>query len=293
MSLDLTGIAAYIQENPNEIASEAVLGLKSLDYLTVQPGVRSSMKVNKIVTDAILQAGGCGWSPSGTTTLSQRELTVSTYKVEEALCDEDLMPTIYQLIGKGANDENFSLENAYVDLKVKTIQNSLDNLIWKADTSGTDLFDGILKVATADVPSGNLIARTGSLIADIDSLIDLLPEGVLEEEGFTCAMSRVNFRALVKEFRTLDSNHIALFDQLANELTFPGTNLKVVGLPGLKATTNVVIYNQGNILVGTDLEADLSTSKFWWSQDNLEHRFHFGARIGVQIAIPEEVVMAV
>ena len=259
MSLDLTGIAAYIQENPNEIASEAVLGLKSLDYLTVQPGVRSSMKVNKIVTDAILQAGGCGWSPSGTTTLSQRELTVSTY----------------------------------VDLKVKTIQNSLDNLIWKADTSGTDLFDGILKVATADIPAAQQIARTGSLIADIDSLIDLLPEGVLEEEGFTCAMSRVNFRALVKEFRTLDSNHIALFDQLANELTFPGTNLKVVGLPGLKATTNVVIYNQGNILIGTDLEADLSTSKFWWSQDNLEHRFHFGARIGVQIAIPEEVVMAV
>jgi hypothetical protein len=231
MSLDVTGIANYIKENPTEINTEAILGLKSLDYLTIQPGVRSSTKVNKLVTDAVLQAGGCGWSPNGLTTLTQRELTVATYKVQEDLCDEDFMPTIFQLIGKGANDENFSLENAYVDLKVKTIQNALENLIWKADTVGGDLFDGILKVAVADVPGGQQIVRTASIIDDIDSLIDLLPEGVLEEEGFTCVMSRVNFRALVKEFRVIDSNHIALFDQLSNELVFPGTNLKVVGLP--------------------------------------------------------------
>jgi hypothetical protein len=134
MAIDVTGIVDYIKENPTEIATEAVLGLRSLDYLTIQPGVRSSIKVNKLVTDAVLQAGGCGWSPSGTTTLSQSVLVVTDYKVQEELCDEDFMPKIYQLIGKGANDENFSLETAYVDSKVKAIQNSLDNLIWNATT---------------------------------------------------------------------------------------------------------------------------------------------------------------
>lgn len=292
MALDVTGIANYIKENPTEINTEAILGLKSLQYLTIQPGVRSSMKVSKMVTDAVLQAGGCGWSPSGTTSLANRELTVASHKVQEDLCDEDFMPKIYQLIGKGTNDENFSLETAYVDLKTKNIQNALDNLLWKADTVGGDLFDGIIKIATADAPVGNQIARTGSIIADIDAMIDLVPEGVLEEEGFTCVMSRLNFRALVKEFRTLDSNHIALFDQLANELVFPGTNMKVVGLPGMKTLNDLVVYNTGNILVGTDLESEFSTSKFWWSADNMEHRFHAGFRVGVQIAIPEEVVIA-
>jgi len=293
MALDVTGITGYIKENPNEIATEAILGLTSLEYLTIQPGVRSSIDIQKLVTDAVLQTGGCGWSPSGTTTLTKRNLAVSDYKVQENLCDEDLQPTLYQLLGRGANDENFSLESAYVDLKVKTIQNSIDNLVWNATTVGAaNPFDGLIKVVVDNAPAGNQIARTGSIIADIDSLITKLPAAVLVGEGLICAMSMANYLALVVEFRTLDSNFIPLFDQMAMGFTYPGTNLQVVGISGMRAANDIMIYNKANMFVGTDLESDLSTSRFWWSADNLEHRFHFGARIGVQVAIPEEVVIA-
>jgi hypothetical protein len=105
-------------------------------------------------------------------------------------------------------------------------------------------------------------------------------------------MSMPNYLALVAEFRALNHNNIPLFDQMAMTFMFPGTNLKIVGMSGFGATNDIMIYNEANVFVGTDLESDLSTSKFWWSADNLEHRFHFGARIGVQIAIPEEVVIA-
>ena len=293
MALDVTGIADYIKQNPNEISTEAILGLTSLEYLTIQPGVRSSIEVQKLVTDAVLQTGDCGWSPSGTTTLSKRSLSVTDYKVQENLCDKDLQPKLYQLLGKGANDESFSLETAYVDLKVKTIQNTIDNLIWNATTVGAvDAFDGLIKVVVDNAPAGNQIARTGSIIADIDSLIAELPAAVLVGEGITCVMSMANYLALVVEFRTLDSNFIPLFDQMSMGFTYPGTNLSVRGVAGMRAANDIMIYNKSNMFVGTDLESDLSTSKFWWSADNMEHRFHFGARLGVQVAIPEEVVIA-
>jgi hypothetical protein len=293
MSLDVSAITGYIKENPNEISTEAILGLTSLAYLTIQPGVRSSININKLVTDAVLQNGGCGWSPSGTTTLTKRNLAVTDYKVQENLCDEDLQPTLYQLLGKGANDENFSLETAYVDLKVKKIQNTLDPLIWQATTVGAvNPFDGLIKLTVDNTPAGNQIVRTASIIDDVDALIAKLPSAVLVGEGLICAMSVANYLALVVEFRALDSNFIPLFDQTAMGFTYPGTNLKIVAMNGFGAVNDIMIYNQSNMFVGTDLESDLSTSKFWWSADNLEHRFHFGARIGVQIAIPEEVVIA-
>ena len=293
MSLSLTGIIAHIKEDPKEITTEAILGLTSLEWVNIQPGVRNAIGINKLVTNAVLQAGACGWTPSGTTTLSKRNLTVTDYMVQESLCDKTLQPTLYGLLGKGANDENFSLETAYVDLKIKTIQNTLDNLIWNATTVGSvNEFDGLIKIAVDNAPAANKFARTGSRIADIDKLIAKLPPAVLVGEGLICAMSIANYLALVVEFRTLNSNFIPLFDQNTLGFTYPGTNLRIAAIPGMGASNDIMIYNKANFFLGTDLESDFATSDFWFERGAREHRFHFGARIGVQIAIPQEVVIA-
>ena len=57
-----------------------------------------------------------------------------------------------------------------------------------------------------NAPAGNQVARTASIIADIDSLITKLPSAVLVGDGLICAMSMANYLALVVEFRTLHSN---------------------------------------------------------------------------------------
>ena len=295
MSLDTTGIIGYIKENPKQIATDAILGLESLKVLTIQPGVRSAMGINKLVTAATLQAGGCGWSPLDTTTLTKRDLSVTTYKVQEALCDEDLMPTLYQLIGKGTNDENFSIETAYVDLKGKVIGNALDSLIWNSvsvASGGSDEFDGLLQIITDDAPGGNQISRTGSVVDDMDSLIALLPSAALASNDLVAYMSRPNFLALMNELREKNYYHVESGDLNSMEMTYPYSNIKVVGVSGFGSVNSVVIANQSNLFVGTDLESELTDSKFWFSADNMEHRFHFGARIGVQVAIPGEIVIA-
>lgn len=293
MALDLSGLSAYVKDNANNIVTEAVLGFKSKQYLTVQPGIKSSENITKLVTEASLQAGACGWSPSGTTTLSKRNLAVVAYKSQEALCSQDFNSTFLQIVANaGSHGEDIPLEERYVDNKVATIGKALDAKIWQEnDTTGD--FAGFLQIVTDDVPSGNKFSRTSSVMDDIDSLLTEMPAEALVAEGLYVYMSVANYLGLMVELRDKNLFHHATGNSQAMEFVYPGTNITVVGLVGMGASNAIIMANRGNMFVGTDLENDFEVAKYEFEDFEDEHRFNFKAKIGAQIAIPEEVVAAV
>lgn len=302
MAYDVTGLTDYVKENPDRIITRAVLGMRSARFMTVQPGIKTAEKIANLVTEASLQSGACGWSPTATTTLANRLLTVTDIMSQEALCTKTLEKKMLQLkvkAGAMGGAADMPIEQVWVDNKIKQINKNFDILIWQGDKllvadPVRKWIDGLLTILDADMPAANIIIRTASIIDDIDTLITTkIPEDVLGNgEILVGFMSLSNFTKLTKEIRDKNWFHIPTTDLGDFTMRYPGIPLDVVGVTGLQGKNQIVIGHPENFFIGTDLESDFEEVKFWYSEDNLEHRFHFNARLGVQVGFPEEIVAA-
>ncbi len=95
MSFSVSTLTNYTKENEALLVSSSVLGAKTASLIksagNVMVGVKSAETINIMDTDAFFQAGGtCGWNASGTTSFTQRTVTVGKIKVQESLCPKAL-----------------------------------------------------------------------------------------------------------------------------------------------------------------------------------------------------------
>lgn len=302
MAYDVTALADYVKENPDRILTRAILGMRSARFMTVQPGIKSSEKLANLITQASLQSGACGWSPTATTTLADRLLTVEDIMSQEALCTKTLEKKMLQLKvkqGAMAGAEDNPIEAIWVENKVKQINKNIDILIWQGDKSlaGDPVrkwIDGLLKILDADMPAANIIARTASIIDDIDTLINTKISDDVLGSGNTLSgyMSISNFMKLTTEIRNKNWFHIPQNEMGDFVMRYPGVPLDLIGVTGLQSKNQIIVGQIENFYIGTDLEGDFESVKVWWSEDNQEHRFHMNFRLGVQVAFPEEVFAA-
>ena len=89
MSFSVGSLANYTNEQSTDLLVKALFGSKTATLLQssnqVQVGVKSASALNILASTVFFQADGCGWNPSGTTTFTQRNITVGAVKVEEVL----------------------------------------------------------------------------------------------------------------------------------------------------------------------------------------------------------------
>ena len=86
MGFDVSTLAAYTEQNEALLVTDSVLGAKTAALIksagNVMVGVKSAETINIMDIDAIFQAGGsCGFTASGSTTFTQRTVTVGNIKV--------------------------------------------------------------------------------------------------------------------------------------------------------------------------------------------------------------------
>jgi hypothetical protein len=181
MAYDVSGLTAYTEEHKTPLIVAAQLGSKTASLIQVAPGIKSSEKLNKLSTTVTFQANGCGFNSSGSTTLSQRTLTVGDVKVNESLCPKTLASKWTQSqLKAGARGEKESLpfEQEYTELQAATIAAQIETALWQGDTnSGTanlNKWDGFLKIIDAatnltGVVSSNAFTGTGTITAATNS----------------------------------------------------------------------------------------------------------------------------
>ena len=89
MAFVVSGLTNYTKETQLELLVKAMFSSKTASLLQgagqVIPGIKSAEALPLLSSDVFFQTDGCGYSPSGTTTISQRVLTVGKVKVEETL----------------------------------------------------------------------------------------------------------------------------------------------------------------------------------------------------------------
>jgi len=305
MSLDVTGLSAYTDENKMDLIKKSVLEGRTLEFITVQPDIKSSATINILDSTLVGQAGSCGWNEDGTTALTQRTISVCPIKVNEAICLNTLEAYYTQkMMNPGSYNENIPFEQLFSEDKAAKISAMIEDIIWKGDILGsgnTALCDGFLKVIDAEgtVVDGNVDAvpaATGITAANvidiIDGMVGVIPADIINAEDLVLFVGYDVYRTYAKALRDANLFHYTGAENQGQEFSqmVPGTNVKIVAVRGLNGTNRLILSRTANMYAGVDMLNDAEDFSIFYSKDNDEVRFLAKFKIGVQVAFPEFVV---
>ena len=298
MSFSLGTLTAYTEQQRLPLITKAVFSARTAALFTKQVGIKSAAALNLMDTDAALAAGtACGWTASGTTTFTQRNITVAPIKIQEALCPRSLEQYWMQSqLTAGSQYDGVPFEQAFAEQKALRIAEALENAIWSGSTLVTGLLT-ILNAASGSTVSGNTGAvssiTTSNVISVFDNIYNQIPQAILTRNDLIIFCGWNNFRTLIGAFKANTGvmyNQVDLQGLADGDIIYPGTNVRVVAVPGLTGTNRIVCSYLGNFFYGTDLLSDEENFSLWYSKDNDEVRFQAAFKVGVQVAYPDLVV---
>ena len=311
MAFDVSSLAAYTKENESLLVAASVLGSKTADLIkskgNVLVNVKSSEKINIMSTDAVFQDGSsCGFNASGTTTFTQRSVTVGKIKVNEALCPKALEAVYLQkALAAGSKYDSLAFASEYADLKAKKIAAQLETAIWTGDTaSGTgniNKFDGLQKLIAADgtVIDANSIAIYGSVqtsitsanvVAVFDAIYKGIPATVVAADDMTIFCGQDVFRTYTIALKNANLFHYSFDGKADSEFVLPGTSIKVVAVQGLNSTNDLYAMRLSNIFLGTDLMDEEGRFEIFWAKEADQIRYVSEFKMGVNYAFGNEIV---
>ena len=322
MAYNVTGLAAYTKQNVDLLVKNSVFEARTQKEIlalgNVRVGVKSSEAIGRMDTDVFFQDdSSCGFNASGTTTFTQRTLTVGKVKVNEILCDKDLEPYYTQQALKAGGEYNsLTFAADYSDQKAKKIAEALEVALWTANATGSagtnglgNKFDGIKTLITAgggSVANANTTGFYGTPATTINSptiaknavlaVIKALPAKIQGKSDVRIFVGWGTFSYLIQAYVDQNLFHYqpdAKWDDDAAVFTIPGTNYKVIPVHGLDAAdadASIYAFRMSNIFLGTDLLDE--ENKFWirWSEDDENIKFTARMKVGVQFAFIDEVV---
>lgn len=292
MAINVSALTAYVEEQRLPLIRKTVFAAPSTKYFNLQTGIKHSAALNILNTEVAFGDGAtCGWNEAGTSAFSQRTLEVGNYKVNMSFCDKAMLKywNGYE-VRVAAGQKQLPFEEDFVAGIIDGVRVKLENMIWKG-VKATDKMDGLLTILKAE---GSVIKPTITPSATIyEKTIDAykaIPASKLESASIFMGVD--NFRDLVLELTAKNLYHYSPEVDSALEIVLPGTNTKVRGVAGLNGEKAIVAADGENIYFGVDMEGDEERFDLWYSQDNQEFRLAINFNAGVQVAFPDEVVLA-
>ena len=305
MAFNVSALNNYTNEQSTDLLVKALFSNKTAATMyaanQVQVGVKSSASLNILASTVFFQADGCGYNPSGTTTFTQRNITVGAVKVEETLCPKTLEAKWMQTQIMPGSPTMVPFEEQIGNEKAAVIAQTLETAIWQGDTASGNpnlsRFDGFNKIIAAASPVlANAAPTTFTTVtsANIDDILDQvyanIPGAVAEKNDLVCFLGVDAFKLMLVNLKNANLFHYVADAALTMEMVYPGTNMKLIAVGGLNGTNKIVAGSLSNFFLGTDLANEEEEVKMWYSLDNDEVRVRFTFAYGVQVAFPGEVV---
>jgi len=306
MSFSLGTLTAYTEQQRLPLITKAVFSARTAALFTKQVGIKSAAALNLMDTDAALASGtACGWTASGTTTFTQRNITVGVMKIQEALCPRSLEQYWMQSqLTAGSTYDGVPFEQAFSEQKALRIAEALETAIWQGNSyfSGVNQLlnaaSGSTVLANASSTTWNPVSAsvgitTSNVISIFDKVYNDIPQAILTRNDLVIFCGWNNFRTLIGAMKSQTGvmyNQVDLQGLADGDIVYPGTNVRIVAVPGLTGTNRIVATYLGNLFYGTDLLSDEENFSMWYSQDNDEVRFQAAFKAGVQFAYPDLMV---
>lgn len=292
----VTSLPAYVEQNRLPLLRESMLEGITTRMLSLQTGIKTSAALNILSTDVSFGDGStCGWNEAGSQTLTQRELTTGQVKINMAYCEKNLLGkwAEYQ-VKVSATDKELPFESDFMDGVRDAIRGAIEKAIWQGDTSSSDVnlnkFDGLLKVIGASSPITEAIAATTSKRDAVTQVLLAIPAKALKEDTVIFASPEF-VAAYGQELVAANLYHYVAGDDF-DTVRIPGSKVRLVAVAGLSGTNKLVAGRLSNMFLGVDLQDASEVFDFWYSQDNREFRLAVEFNMGVQVAFPDEIVLA-
>jgi len=300
---DVTGLGAYVDEQSDVIQVKQVTEGQTLNYITIQEGIKGSEELKLMDDTLTYAAGSCTMTASGDTVFTDRALAVETLGYMKEFCQKDLDGFWTQLAlrpGAAAEDEELPFEQAITDYILALHSNELDKLIWRGNkstgTGNLQWMNGYRQFLTTGNGCVDLNVSATASITNANAFdvfyecFITTPEAVAESADLVCFTGRENFNKLMKNL--VDDNYFHYSPaQIAtmDAITVPGTNMVVRKVVGLNTLDNIYTGRAAHFFFGTDLQGDLDTFELWYSKDDDVIKLRSKFRAGVQVPFLDQI----
>lgn len=308
MAFDVSALANYTKENEALLVTSSVLGAKTAALIksagNVMVGVKSAEKINIMDTDAIFQAGGtCGFTASGTTTFTQRSITVGKIRVNESLCPKSLESKYLQkALPEGSRYDSIAFAADYTDKKAARIAAQLETALWQGDTTSGNAnlsrFDGLVKLIGSSAVEANNTTYYGApatsitaanVVAIVDALYKAIPAQVVAKDDMVIFMGQDVFRTYTIALKNANMFNYSFDGKADSEFVLPGTSIRVIATPGLNNITKLYAMRLSNLFLGTDLLNEEERFELFFAKEADEIRFVSEFKMGTNVAFLDEV----
>jgi hypothetical protein len=312
MAYNASGLTNYVEVNKDVLIKDIVLGAKygdTIANLRKQLGVKTKERLNYLDVTPVLQDGtGCGFSASGSTNFSEREIETAPFKVNDKWCPDDLLGKFAEyLVRYGANanaEDGMPFEREIMSEIEKGIAKQLEKMVWQGDKSGSDLIDGFLTQALgADNASTVAVSYTAAqdekfpVYQAMKALIKKIPEDILDDA--VIFVSPAVFRSLALELSERISTNLYEIKRNENgeviednDLVFPGTSVRIHKTRGLEGDVRHAycsVYD--NMVYAADMMNDKEEIRLWFSDDDDLYKLKIKWNAGVKTLYPDAVVV--
>lgn len=300
---DISGLT-YQPSTNMDWFTKSIFGGKLIERGKITPvlGVKDSTLLNLIdLNGNILQADGsnCAWTPQEIAKLSEKELKVKTYKINLEQCIDDLerKRTVWMLSPGAKNMElPDGLEDATMMLLANDLGNEIETKVFAGDsTTNPNDFDGVTKVLTGSTEAVKVVGvplTRDNVVGEIEKAFVELPENVLAEGLRNGGLNiYVSYSTLLKVKMALGG----IYGQnvvINPNITIDGDNVRYMGIEVFPVKgigeNDIIIANEKNFLLGTDLLSDLEQIRLGQFPAPNDSKIFIDGRLRLGFVIPFE-----
>lgn len=316
MGFSLT-LTAYVEENKADIITKAILGGVTLGQgVDIRTGIKSSEAIPNLDVTVPFQSGSaCGFTSSGATTLNQITIATNPIKVAQEYCLKDLEAYYTQkYLPAGQLNESTSIDAQIMDRFSAKIASQVESMIWQGKTTyGNSTVLKQINGWLATIAAGAPVSATAStlnstnVLTIFDNVYANVPAAAIANETIVAFCGMDTFRTLAAKitatYGIYGSNYNTDGVWGKWTLMYPGTNMKVIAVPGLNSDNAVdtgvlptIVKNRiiatyaSNLVFGTDMQSDLGNLEAWYSKDDRVMRIYGEFRAGVAVKYMDHVV---
>lgn len=309
MAFDLTALSNYTTEHASEFYAKSVMQSKTAGLMNVLSGFKpGTHKLPEFSHDYDLFQDGssCGFNASGNLDILQRSITVESLKINTQYCIRDLEAKFTrQILPAGQSYEGLAPVEAGLMAELeRKIRKMMELLIWKGNKatapnsiSSLDLVNGLDKIIADE--TGNLAYEgttgaltTSNIITAVEELYDKLPVdaySTIQDEEWVVLMGDDKAKMYERAYR--NTHGAVVYNQGFEKRFVDGTNIEIVGVPGLNGTNKLVLAKKSNLILAVDVDGEEEDLMVYMDQDMENVRVKGRFAVGIQIHFPGEVAV--
>jgi len=249
--------------------SAALKQAVSLDYLTMIENVKFKSNIQKMAGSGLVKAATCDFESVGTLALTEKVLEPANLQINLDLCKSTLLDSweaLQMRAGAGAPPPT-SFDDYVISYMGDIIGEATENSIWAGASNAGGDFIGFTGAGAAGwlragndatvvqavlTGGGGVAPVVGTIIADIQAGLDVVPSAVIGKDDLYIYLNQKNYQLYIQAISAL--GYLNAYN-MQGEYVPMFNGIKVAVCNGLQNAA-IVIAEKSNLFYGTDLLSD-------------------------------------